>query len=188
MRKVIIMIVMVFITHICAAPAIDIHLKMDRFNLVSDNLMKQCRESEFLRFMTDLGRRESGNNWLCINRIGCFGEWQFAESTLQYLGFKKITLKKFRANPGIFPREMQMKAMRTLIRANLTLLTDYECFIGDTIKGILVTRSGMIAAAHLGGAGSLKKYLITKGAIDHHDSFGTAISSYLRKFNCYELD
>jgi hypothetical protein len=188
MRKVIMMIVMVSITHISKAPAIDIHLKMDRFNLLSENVIRKFHESEFLRFMTDLGRRESGNNWLCINRIGCFGEWQFAESTLQYLGFKKITLKKFRSNPEIFPRELQMKAMGALIRANLTLLTDYECFVGDTIKGILVTRSGMIAASHLGGAGSLKKFLNTKGAIDHHDAFGTAISDYLKKFCSYELD
>jgi hypothetical protein len=188
MRKVIMIIVMVFITHICTAPALDIYLKMDRFKGISDHVIKIYHESEFLRFMTDLGHRESGNNWRCINRIGCFGEWQFAESTLQYLGFKKITLKKFRANPEIFPREMQMKAMKTLIRANLTLLTNYERFIGDTIKGIPVTKSGMIAASHLGGAGGLKKFLNTNGNIDHKDAFGTAISSYLRKFNSYELE
>jgi hypothetical protein len=83
---------------------------------------------------------------------------------------------------------MQFRAMKTLIRANLTLLTKYERFIGDTIKGIPVTRSGMIAASHLGGAGGLKKFLSTNGNVDHKDAFGTAISDYLRKFYSYELD
>ncbi len=188
MRRIIFTILLVFISHICAAPAISIHLKIFRFNQISDNILKMYHESEFIRFMTDLGHRESGNNWRCINRIGCFGEWQFAESTLHYLGFKKITLKKFRANPEIFPREMQFRAMKTLIRANLTLLTNYERFIGDTIKGIPVTRSGMIAASHLGGAGGLKKFLKTNGKVDPDDVFGTAISDYLRKFCNYELE
>jgi len=30
-----------------------------------------------------------------------FGEWQFEESTLKFLGYRKITLRKFKKNPEI---------------------------------------------------------------------------------------
>jgi hypothetical protein len=167
---------------------IDFRLQLLSFKLISELVDKKYHESEFSRFINDLGYRESGNNWLSVNRIGCFGEWQFAESTLWYLGYKKITLKKFKANPDIFPRELQLKALKNLIKINLIYLIDYEHFIGETINGVTISKSGMIAASHLGGAGSLKKYLSSNGRINHKDVFGTSIYDYLKKFCYYDLD
>jgi hypothetical protein len=167
---------------------IDFRLQLLSFKLISELVDKKYHESEFSRFINDLGYRESGNNWLSVNRIGCFGEWQFAESTLWYLGYKKITLKKFKANPSIFPRELQLKALKNLIKINLIYLIDYEHFIGETINGVTISKSGMIAASHLGGAGSLKKYLSSNGRINHKDVFGTSIYDYLKKFCYYDLD
>jgi hypothetical protein len=188
MGKVILTILFILISRICSAPTIDFRLKMVNFRIMSEYVDKKYHESEFLRFIDDLGYRESGNDWLSVNRIGCFGEWQFAEPTLKYLGFRTITLKKFKANPKIFPREMQMKALRNLIKVNLAYLMDYQNFLGESIKGISVTKSGMIAASHLGGAGSLKKFLNSNGVIDHKDAFGTSISDYLKKFCEYDLE
>jgi hypothetical protein len=71
---------------------------------------------------------------------------------------------------------------------NLSYLTDYEHFIGDTIRGVVISKSGMIAASHLGGAGSLKKFLKTNGRINKKDIFGTSISDYLKRFGNYELE
>lgn len=177
-----------FIFHLCTAPSTDFRVNMIRFMSVSEDLKNKYYESEFTRFINDLGHRESGNNWLCVNKIGCFGEWQFAESTLKYLGYRKITLKKFRSNPDIFPRELQIKALMTLIKVNLSYLAEYEHFIGDTIKGVVISKSGMIAASHLGGAGSLKKFLNSDGKINKKDIFGTSIYDYLKKFGNYELE
>jgi hypothetical protein len=188
MRKVFLTFIFIFISHICIAPIIDFRLEMLKFRSLSEYVEKKYHESEFSRFINDLGYRESGNNWLSINRIGCFGEWQFGESTLQYLGYKKITLKKFKANPDIFPRELQLKALKTLIRVNLILLMDYEYFIGDSIKGVEITKSGMIAASHLGGAGSLMKFLNSNGKVNKKDVLGTSIYDYLKKFCCYDLE
>jgi hypothetical protein len=159
-----------------------------KYRSLSDVVNREYHESEFSRFINDLGLRESGNNWLCINQIGCFGEWQFDESTLKYLGYKRVTLKKFKTNPEIFPRELQLKALKTLIKVNLTFLMDYEHFIGDTIKGVIITKSGMIAASHLGGAGSLQKFLNSNGMINKQDILGTSIYDYLKKFNSYNLE
>lgn len=188
MRKVFLTFLFIFLSHICSAPLIDFRLKLERFRLVSEDVEKKFHESEFSKFINDLGHRESGNNWLSVNRIGCFGEWQFAESTLRYLGYRKITLKKFKSNPGIFPRDMQRAALKNLIKVNLIYLRDYYHFIGDTIKGIVITKSGLIAASHLGGAGSLKKFLNSDGRVNKKDILGTSIYDYLRKFNDYDLE
>jgi hypothetical protein len=143
---------------------------------------KIYRESEFNRFIADLGRRESGNNWKSVNIIGCFGE-----STVHYLGYKQVTLEKFKKNPEVFPPELQRKAMVSLIKVNMALLKDYENYIGETVNGVLITRSGMIAAAHLGGAKSVKLFLTSGGRLDKEDTLGTAVSNYMRKFSFYDI-
>jgi hypothetical protein len=65
---------------------------------------------------------------------------------------------------------------------------DYEHFIGDSINGVVITKSGMIAASHLGGAGSLQKFLDSNGRINRKDVLGTSISGYLKRFRFYDLD
>jgi hypothetical protein len=145
-------------------------------------------ESEFNRFIKDLGRRESGNNWLSVNCIGCFGEWQFAESTVHYLGYKHVTLKRFKNDPAVFPPELQRKVLESLIKLNLVLLRDYYDYIGDTIMGVHITKSGMIAASHLGGAQSVRLFLASNGRIDKQDVLGTSVRDYMKKFSFYDID
>jgi hypothetical protein len=188
MRKIFLTLMFVLVSHICSAPNIDFRIGLYKIKTLSDIIIEKYHESEFTRFVNDLGFKESGNDWLCINQIGCFGEYQFHESTLWYLGYRKITLKKFMENPQIFPPELQLKALKTLIKVNLLLLNDYEHYVGDTINGIKITKSGMIAASHLGGAGSLQKFLSSNGMINRADVFGTSISDYLKKFSYYDLE
>lgn len=182
-----IILFMCFVQQI-SAPTKDFPLRLSMFRTGMDFAEDRLHELEFERFVTDLGRRESGNNWLCINRFGYFGEWQFAESTVRYLGYKQVTLKKFREDPSIFPPELQRKALESLIKVNLYLMRDYEQYIGDVINGVTITRSGMIAAAHLGGNMSVKKYLSSGGKLDKKDALGTAVSNYMRKFADYEIE
>jgi hypothetical protein len=42
-----------------------------------------------------------------------------------------------------------------------------------------------LAAAHLAGAGNVKKYLRSRGAYAFEDAFGTSIEQYLREFAHY---
>jgi hypothetical protein len=71
---------------------------------------------------------------------------------------------------------------------NMVYLRNYDHIIGDTIRGVIITRSGMIAACHLGGPTSLKLFLNSKGRINRQDAFGTTMADYLRKFSYYDLD
>jgi hypothetical protein len=188
MRKVFLTLLLIIISRICSAPNIDFRLRLLTIRSLSEIITEKYHESELTRFINDLGFRESRNNWLSVNLIGCFGEWQFHEATLKYLGYRKITLKKFRENPNIFPPELQLKALKTLIKVNLSLLEDYEYYIGITIHGVKITKSGMIAASHLGGAGSLQKFLNSNGLIDRKDILGTSISDYLKDFSYYDIE
>jgi hypothetical protein len=171
-----------------SAPTKDYHLRRMMIVNATKFAERINHESEFNRFVNDLGRRESGNNWLSINLIGCFGEWQFAESTVHYLGYKHVTLKKFKNDPEVFPPGLQRKVLESLIKINMVFLKDFERYIGDTIRGVAVTKSGMIAAAHLGGAGSVKLFLTSKGRLDKEDVLGTSVSNYMRKFSFYDID
>jgi hypothetical protein len=83
---------------------------------------------------------------------------------------------------------LQEKAFHANIARNKWILRkDIEWFVGRKIRGIEVTESGILAAAHLAGAGNVKKYLRSHGEIDVADAFGTSISNYLEKFSGYDL-
>ena len=58
--------------------------------------------------------------------------------------------------------------------------------MGHHVKGVEITESGILAAAHLAGAGNVKKYLYSSGSMDVVDAYGTSITQYLRKFRGYD--
>ena len=66
------------------------------------------------------------------------------------------------------------------------LIRDIKKFEGKVINGIKITESGILAAAHLAGPGSVKKYLRSWGANGFSDGFGTSIGFYIKKFAGYD--
>jgi len=76
--------------------------------------------------------------------------------------------------------------MLKLLRYNKKRLQKYiDKFDGQTINGILITESGLLAAAHLGGVGSVKKWFRT-GKVKK-DGNGIKITSYMERFSGYNL-
>jgi len=59
-------------------------------------------------------------------------------------------------------------------------------FEGKEYKGILVTESGILAAAHLGGPGSVRKYF-RSGKVAK-DGNGIKITNYMQRFSGYQLN
>jgi outer membrane receptor for Fe3+-dicitrate len=97
-----------------------------------------------------------------------------------YLGFK-VSKNEFLNNP-----QLQEEAMMALLLHNKEKLQLYiDTFDGKTINGMLVTESGILAAAHLGGQGSVKRYF--KNGKVFKDGNGTKITSYMNKFSGYEI-
>ena len=135
---------------------------------------------ELNNFLTDIGFRESGNRYDIINKWGYMGKYQFGKSTLKGLGFK-VTKKEFLSNP-----QLQEEAMMALLLHNKEKLQKYiDVFDGQTINGMLITESGILAAAHLGGQGSVKRYF--KHGKVFRDGYGTKITSYMEKFSGYDI-
>tara|TARA_Y100000992_G_C21216883_1_gene468356 strand:- start:404 stop:934 length:531 start_codon:yes stop_codon:yes gene_type:complete len=132
-------------------------------------------------FLHDLGHRESGNRYDVVNQFGYMGKYQFGKSTLKTLKIK-VTKDAFLNSP-----DLQEYAMQQNLLYNKKKLQKYiDKFEGQEINGILITESGILAAAHLGGAGSVKKYFRSGKVME--DGNGVKITSYLNQFSGYKLN
>ncbi len=58
--------------------------------------------------------------------------------------------------------------------------------MGRKINGIEITESGILAAAHLAGAGSVKKYLRSNGQEIFSDAYGTNVQHYMKRFSGFD--
>ena len=67
------------------------------------------------------------------------------------------------------------------------LRRDIKNSVGKTINGIKITESGILAAAHLSGAGNVKKFLRSNGAQRFSDAYGATIQSYMKRFSGYDV-
>ena len=132
-------------------------------------------------FLYDMAERESSNRYDVVNQYGYMGAYQFGSQTLKNLGYK-VTREEFLSDPIL-----QEEAMLKLLKANKhTLRRQIKKYDGKLVNGVLVTESGLLAAAHLGGAGSVKKWFRT-GKV-RRDGNGVKITSYMEKFSGYKLD
>ena len=138
-------------------------------------------EKDFIGFREALAFKESQGKYMVVNKLGYLGKYQFGKSTLKR--FKIYNTHSFLRNP-----ELQEKTFIALCKVNKWILRkDINRFLGKKINGILITESGILAAAHLSGAGNVKKYLRSYGKIIFKDAFGTTIQDYMRKFKGYDV-
>ena len=132
------------------------------------------------QFLDAMGHRESSNNYKAVNKYGYMGKYQFGRSTLKTLKIN-VSRSEFINNP-----KLQEQAMHKLLQYNKKKLKRYiEKYSGRVINGVLVTESGLLAAAHLGGAGSVKKWFRT-GKV-RRDGNGVKITTYMQRFSGYNL-
>ena len=138
---------------------------------------------DFVGFKEFLGFYESGSDYKKINSLGYLGKYQFGRSTLKVLRIKKI-------DNFINIPELQEKAfLMNVMRNKWILRREIERFSGKKINNILITESGIIAAAHLSGPGNVKKFLRNNcnNNLDFKDINGTKISDYIRIFRNYDI-
>ena len=132
-------------------------------------------------FKEALAFKESQGKFNVVNKFGYLGKYQFGKKTLKR--FKIYNAKNFLENP-----KLQEKAFVALCKVNKWILRkDIKRFVGKRINNITVTESGILASAHLAGAGSVKKYLRSYGEYEFKDGFGTSIDLYLKKFAGYNV-
>lgn len=153
----------------------------------------------FNNFKKDLAFRESSGDWMAINSLGYMGLYQLGTQAIKDVirttkdlelkaALKKVTPAKFKRNPNIFPKDIQERAFEQLLKNNQHYLRNYFDRTGDTIKDIELTKSGLLAAAHIGGNSGVKKFIASNGEYDPSDIYGTKISDYLKKFADYKIE
>lgn len=134
----------------------------------------------FVGFKEALAFKESRGDYSSVNTLGYLGKYQFGAETLKMIGIYNPAA--FLSNPAL-----QEKAFIANAERNKWILRrDIKNFVGKKINGVVITESGILAAAHLAGPGSVKHYLRSYGVQDHEDSYGTSVQYYIKKFSGYD--
>lgn len=134
----------------------------------------------YVGFKEALAFKESQGIYDIINSYGYVGKYQFAPNSLNAIGITDI--EEFRKNA-----KLQEEAFLAYTARNKWLLRNYiNKYEGEVINGVEITESGVLAAAHLAGAGNVRKFLRTRGAHQVNDAFGTSLQYYLKRFSGYD--
>ncbi len=135
----------------------------------------------FQGFKEAIAFKESQGQYGVVNTLGYLGKYQFGANTLKLLGV--YDTKKFLSDPVLQENIFELNVSRN----KWILRRDIKRFVGKRIKGTTISESGIIAAAHLAGAGNVKKYLRSYGKTDFSDAYGSTIAYYVKKFNGYDI-
>ena len=134
----------------------------------------------YVGFREAIGFKESQGIYSTVNRFGYMGKYQFAKGTLNMIGV-------YNTSTFLEDTKLQEDAFSAYMSKNKWILRrDIQRYVGRYINGVKITESGILAAAHLAGAGNVKLYLRSGGEIRFNDAFGTSIGYYLKKFSGYD--
>jgi hypothetical protein len=137
--------------------------------------------NHLIGFKEAVAFKESQGKYRLVNSLGYMGKYQFGAEALKAIGIKNS--KNFLKDPAL-----QEKAFIALLSKNKWILrNEIQKYEGQIINGIEITESGILAAAHLGGAGSVKNFFKNKGNRHFRDAYGTSLRSYLKAFGGYDL-
>ncbi|AWK02703.1 peptidoglycan-binding protein LysM [Flavobacterium crocinum] len=137
--------------------------------------------NRLIGFKEAVAFKESQGQYRLVNTLGYMGKYQFGSKALRAIGINDN--KAFLKDPAL-----QEKAFLTLLAKNKWILRyEIKKYEGKIINGIEITESGILAAAHLGGAGSVKNFFRNNGGRHFRDAFGTSLKSYMRDFAGYDL-
>lgn len=137
--------------------------------------------SRFIGFKEALAFKESQGNYFVVNTYGYLGKYQFGLGTLELVGVYNGA--HFLNDPVL-----QEKVFHVNISRNKWILRkDIKRYVGVHMRGIEITESGILAAAHLAGPGNVQLYLRSQGRMDLRDGYGTSISNYMKKFSGYDI-
>ena len=133
----------------------------------------------FEAFKEALAFKESQGNYFTVNTFGYMGKYQFGRETLKVIGI--YDTEYFLNTPAL-----QEKAFIANTKRNKWVLRkDIKRYVGKTIDGVKITESGILAAAHLAGPGSVKTFLRSNGLNNFADGYGSTVKYYMKRFAGY---
>ena len=155
-------------------------------------------------FLNALGARESGGNYKSFNKYGYAGKYQMGEAALVDAGYYYKPSGKYNNDwKGVFKGKDGVYSIRDFLnnpkaQENAQIIfkrrqwrylkaVGAHNYIGKTINECTITASGLLAGAHLKGAGAVAEYLKSDGKINSKDAFGTSVESYIKQFSGYDV-
>lgn len=134
----------------------------------------------YIGFKEALAFKESRGNYFTVNTLGYLGKYQFGAETLKLIGI-------YNPNQFLYNPKLQEKAFLANAERNKWILRkDIKRFEGKKIGGVEITESGILAAAHLAGPGSVKNFLRSYGSTNVSDAYGSSVRYYMKKFAGYD--
>lgn len=151
---------------------------------------------EYEAFLDRLGYFESRNNYTVTNQFGYLGRWQIGKESLRDIGFLDS-----RGNWTALAQSLGVNSTQDFL--NTPAAQDYairlydkklwsyiqylgdDQYIGAQFQGITVTMSGLVAAAHLVGAGGLHEMFMT--GVEKHDALGNSCLFYMSNLAGYDI-
>lgn len=156
------------------------HNDAEAYNTSIASLFSPSLGKTYVGFKEALGFKESRGNYFTVNTLGYLGKYQFGKETLKIIGIYNPV--QFLKNP-----ELQEKAFLANAERNKWILRrDIKKYVGKKMNGVVITESGILAAAHLSGPGNVKRYLRSYGAVGFSDAYGTTVAYYMKKFSGYD--
>lgn len=134
----------------------------------------------FTGFKEALGFKESQGRYKLINTLGYMGKFQFGKAALKAIGVTNF--RAFLNNPIL----QEAAFIKLLLINKARLRTEIAKYEGKIFNGVTITESGILAAAHLGGVVSVKKFLKSNGKRQIKDQYGTSLVNYMKKFGGYD--
>lgn len=158
----------------------------------------------YAEFLDALRMRESSGDYTAVNTLGYLGAYQFGEAALVDLGFVIRDANPYdNSFDAGFTGKLGITSAADFLAAPeaqdaaagewMQLLWRYigavevDAVLGHVIGGIHLTASGMLAGAHLLGAGGLRDWVQSGGSLDRSDAYGTSLTEYLDLFGGYEI-
>lgn len=159
-----------------------LHYDIDEFDSsesVLEHYMPYLGKS-CIAFKEAVGFKESQGNYFTVNDFGYLGKYQFGAETLRLIGIH---------NPDAFlySPELQERAFLANLQRNKWILRkDIKKYDEKVINNVKITESGILAAAHLAGPGSVQRFLRSQGDDNVSDAFGSSVGYYINKFSGYD--
>ncbi len=158
----------------------------------------------FQQFLNDLGARESGGNYKAFNKYGYAGKYQMGEAALIDAGYYKKPSHiynndwrgEFMGKDGVWSIQDFLNNPKAQENSQIAFkkkqwgylkAVGADKYLGLVINGYKITSSGLLAGAHLKGAGAVIDYLKSGGKNNSRDGFGTSIESYMKQFADYDV-
>jgi hypothetical protein len=138
----------------------------------------------YVDFVQTIGFLESSNRYHVTSgtSVKYMGKYQFSKVALIDINMIHVH-EDFLQN--YYNQELSMYLYLLKNRAYLSKYINQ--FKGKTINHVKVTEAGILASAHLVGAGSVMKYFNSNGSFVPKDGNGTSMEKYMRQFETTDL-